>query len=152
MASFALVFPEHGDGEEGTITNVTGARLVVFWNEPQMTLKAGFEPLFIFNTSLILVTAIYKSVIKITEHKLQTGLTCTDQLTVTLNTVHRVAKIVSSIACHHLKKNVEDMPEPKFLNFFHRIDSLWEPIPSWNWFPGGGEGRAENEVNSSFKN
>jgi hypothetical protein len=30
MASFALVFPEHGYGEEGAITNVAGARLVVF--------------------------------------------------------------------------------------------------------------------------
>ncbi len=30
MASFALVFPEHGYGEEGAIANVAGARLVVF--------------------------------------------------------------------------------------------------------------------------
>ncbi len=35
---------------------------------------------------------------------------------------------------------------------FQRIDSLWESIPSWSWFSGGGKEGPGSEVNSSFKN
>ncbi len=33
-----------------------------------------------------------------------------------------------------------------------QIDSLWESIPSWNWFLGGGGGEEGPEVDSRYKN